>query len=102
MEKENRSYPRVICNINAHIFYEQYIASGTILDLSCWGARVKSSCKLEELEYLRINFVFDREYNIMAYIVEELNNEEYRVTFTFENIADKLGLKYAIESYISK
>jgi hypothetical protein len=102
MFMDRRTYPRIKCKIYAHIFYEQYIYSGIILDLSCWGARIKSSCKLEEQEFLRLNFVFGREYSMMAYIVEKQGKDEYRVKFTYDNIADKLALKYAISNYSKK
>jgi hypothetical protein len=102
MIKDLRDFPRIKCNIAAHIFYEQHIYSGTIIDLSCWGAKIKSKNKLEELEFLRVSFVFNREFSILADIVENLGNDEYRIKFTFKNIADKYGLKYAIESHISK
>jgi hypothetical protein len=48
---------------------------------------------------MRLSFVFDREYTMMAYVVEKQGEDEYRIKFTYKNIADKLGLKYADSNY---
>ena len=90
--KDSRNVPRVITEIPAYIFYEDRTYYGKILNLSCWGARIKLNHDFSINELINLNFVFAAEYSLPAEIVEKIGVNEYRIKFIFCNLQIKESL----------
>jgi hypothetical protein len=87
-----RNVPRVTTEIPAYIFYEDHMYFGKILNLSCWGARIRLNQDLSSNDLVNLNFVYSAEYSLPAEVVEKINDNEYRVKFIFFNLQHKESL----------
>ena len=95
---ELRMFPRINTNIFAHIVNDNMIHMAKVLDLSCWGARIKMDKNfLLHHHHIKLKFIYKQEYSIGAEIVEKMNDSEYRVKFIFHDLRQSEMLKRDIQ-----
>ena len=83
--KQVREVPRIETDIIAHILYDHSFFHAKILNLACWGARIKTSKAMQVHDTLCMNFVFFSDYFITGQVVEKID-DEYRVKFIFKEM----------------
>lgn len=83
--KQLRDVPRIETDIMAHILCDRSFFHAKIINLACWGARIKSSHEMKVHDTLGVNFVFFSDYFISAQVVEKLQ-DEYRIKFIFTDL----------------
>ena len=95
--RELRMFPRINTNIFAHIVNDNMLHVAKVLDLSCWGARVKVDTNSLLHHHIKLKFIYKLEYSIGAEIVQKMSDTEYRVKFIFHDLRQSEMLKRDIQ-----
>lgn len=96
-----RESPRVEPDILAHVLCDHKFIHVKILNLSCWGAKIRSSVPLPLNEIIGLKFVFISDYFISGEIVEKIDND-YRFKFIFKDLNAQECLCSNVYRYLSK
>ena len=99
--KDAREFPRIEKDILAHVLCNRKFIHVKILNLSCWGAKVRSSVPLPLNEVVGLKFVFISDYFISGQIVEKIDND-YRFKFIFKDLYSQECLCSNVHQYLSK
>jgi len=95
--RDQRVFPRVNTCIFAHIVNDNRLHVIKLLDLSCWGAKIKVDNSSFLHHHIHLKFVYKHDYSLGAEIVEKMSETEYRIKFIFHDFKQVELLKRDIQ-----